>query len=108
MKRIFILSTLLLMAFVTIASSQERVRYAGKPAGKSIKKSFPIEFEFRVSHGFLPITYDFPENILGGTEYCDVNIRTLDYEYANALQYEGNLYSTGSLNLSHSVRVKKW
>jgi hypothetical protein len=96
------------MVFVTIANSQERIRYVGKPAGKSIKKSFPIEFDFRVSHGFLPITYDFPENFLGERYYCDVAPPTIENEYYGAQRYEGNLYSTGSLNLSHSVRVKKW
>ncbi len=67
------------------------------------KKPFPVEADFRISLGALPITYDFEFPFAD-----DYYIHSLYEQYYDAQVYKGNRYTTGSINISHSVKLIKW
>ena len=96
-KKLMVITAVVLASF-TMALGQHRTHYSQRD------NKFSVEADFRVSQGLLPLTYDFLDNF--GCH--DIRMPSLSESYRNAQNYTGNKYSTGAINISHSVKVAKW
>jgi hypothetical protein len=83
--------------FAELANGQ--VRYWNSTRGKQLP-----EAEVRISHGLLPLTYDFEFLDF----HWDLQTPSVTDQYYGLQTYRGNLYSTGALSMGHSIKVAKW